>query len=69
MKRGKSKRPPVPYYFTPVDPILDAVEKKSGTIYNKISLSDGTMYHADYNNGLNTRKSFYKVLQQGQDKF
>ena len=31
VKRGKSKRPPVPYYLTPLDRILDAVENKSGT--------------------------------------
>ena len=68
-KRGKSKRPPVPY-LPLVDPIMNAVENKSGTKYYKVSLLDGKMvYHADYDNGLNTRKGFYKFLKQGKDKF
>ena len=37
--------------------------------YN-VSLTDGTiMYHDVYNYDLNTRKGFYKVLQQGQGNF
>ena len=46
VERGKIKRPPVPY-ISPVDPILDTVESKSGTKNFKVSLPDGTIvYHA-----------------------
>ena len=41
--------------LTLVDLILDTVENKLVTNYYKISLPDGTMmYHANYDNGLNT---------------
>ena len=58
IKRGKSKRPLVPYYFTLADLILDSVVNKPGTIYYKVRLPDGTMvYHAGYDNGSNTKRA------------
>ena len=57
-------------YITLVDPILDAVENKSGTKYYKISLPDGTMvYHADYNDGSNTKNGFYKSYEKAKTNF
>ena len=62
VERGKMKRPPVPY-IPPVDPILDAVESKSGTKNYKVSLLDGTIvYHAVYNNSSN--KAFMIHVQE-----
>ena len=62
MERGKIERPLVPY-IPPVDPILDAVESKSGTKNVKVSLPDGTiMYHAVYNSSLN--KAFMIHVQE-----
>ena len=68
MKRGKSKRPPVPYYITPVDLILNTVENKLGTKYIKGQQTGwDNCYHAVYNNSSNTRKGFYKVLRVGYE--
>ena len=54
------------YYFTPVDPILDAMENKLGTKYIKGQPTGwDNCYYIGYNNGSNTRKGFYKVLQVG----
>ena len=53
VKRGKIKRPPVPY-IPLADPIGDAVKDSSGTKSFKISLPDGTIvYHAVFENGSN----------------
>ena len=39
-------------------------------MYYKISLLDGTMmYHADYDNGLNTKKSFYESNKKAKTNF
>ena len=61
-ERGRIKRPPVPY-IPPVDPILDAVESKSGTKKIMVSRSDGTIvYHAVYDSGSN--KAFMIHVQE-----
>ena len=53
-----------------MDPILDSVENKSGTKYYKVGLPDGTMvYHADYDNGSNTKKGFYKSYEKSKMNF
>ena len=50
---GKIKQPPVPY-SPPVDPIMDALESKSGTKNFKVTLPDGTIvYHAVHNSASN----------------
>ena len=69
MRRGKSKRPPLPYYFTLVDPILDTIESKLDTKYIKGQHTGwDNCYHKVYNNSLkNTRKGFYKVLHVGYE--
>ena len=83
MERGRIKRHPVPY-LPPVDPILDAVESKSGTKNFKVSLPDGTIvYHAVYDTGTNkalmihvqedmnfcNRKGFYKSYKKVKTNF
>ena len=56
------------YYFTPVDPILNAVENKPGIKYIKVQPTGwDNWYHNGYNNGSNTRKGFYKVLHVGHE--
>ena len=54
-----------------MDPILlDTIENESGTNYYKISISDGTMvYHADYDNGSNTKKGFYQSYEKAKTNF
>ena len=54
-----------------MDPILlETIENKSGTNYYKISLLDGTMvYHADYDNGLNTKKGFFQSYKKAKTNF
>ena len=69
-KKGKKQETYGTILLTPVNPILDSVENKPGTNYYKISLPDGTMvYHANYDNGSNKKKGFYKSYKKDKTNF
>ena len=80
MERGRIERPLV-LHIPPMNPILDAVESKSGTNNFKVTLPDGTIiYHAIYDNGSNKvfiihvqevlnfckRKGFFKAYNKSK---